>query len=83
MLFLIAESILVKSSEEDSGKAQPIIEEKMDNIKTFGTLQAGGFIQTKSETVDAIKKEKKELYNRIMAFDFEKQLENQVEEAGM
>lgn len=71
---LIAGSIRAKLSEEDSGKAQPIIEENMDNVKTFVTLQAGGFIQTKSETVDAIEKAENELYDRIMAFDFENQL---------
>ncbi len=71
---LIAGSIRAKLSEEDSGKAQPIIEENMDNVKTFVTLQAGGFIQTKSETVDAIEKAEKELYDRIMAFEFENQL---------
>lgn len=71
---LIASSIRAKLSEEDSGKAQPIIEEKMKGVETFVALQASGYIQTKSETVDAIEKAEQELYNRIMAFNFENQM---------
>ena len=71
---LIAGSIRAKLSEEDSGKAQPIIDENLNGIKTYISLQAGGYIQTKGETADAIEKAEKELYDRIMAFDFEKQL---------
>lgn len=71
---LIAGSIRAKLSEEDSGKAQPIIEENMNGVKTFVSLQASGYIPTKTETVDAIEKAEEEIYNRIMAFDFENQL---------
>jgi len=71
---LIGGSIRAKLSEEDSGKALPIIEENMEGIKTFISLQASGYIPTKTETVDAIEKAEEELYNRIMAFDFESQL---------
>lgn len=71
---LIAGSIRAKLSEEDSGKAQPIIEEKMKGVETFVALQATGYIQTKSESVDAIEKAEQELYNRIMAFDYENQI---------
>lgn len=71
---LIAGSIRAKLSEEDSGKAQPIIEENMNGVKTFVSLQASGYIPTKTETVDAIEKAEEELYNRIIAFDFENQL---------
>lgn len=71
---LIAGSIRAKLSDEDSKKAQPIIEEKMEGVDTFVALQASGYILTKSEEVDAIQKAEKELYDRIMAFDFENQL---------
>lgn len=71
---LIAGSIRAKLSEEDSAKAQPIIEENMNGVKTFVSLQASGYIPTKTETVDAIEKAEEELYNRIIAFDFENQL---------
>ncbi|MGB6094603.1 MAG: hypothetical protein WBF83_12660 [Moheibacter sp.] len=71
---LIGGSIRAKLSEEDSGKAQPIIDENLKGVETFITLQAGGFIQTKGETVDAIEKAEEVLYNKIIAFDFENQL---------
>lgn len=71
---LIAGSIRAKLSEEDSGKAQPIIEEKMNGVETFVALQANGYIPTTSESANAIENAEKEIYNRIMAFDFENQL---------
>lgn len=71
---LIAGSIRAKLSEEDSNKAQPVVEEKKDGVKTFVTLQAGGYIPTKTETVDAIQKAEDELYNIIVSFDYENQL---------
>lgn len=71
---LIGGSIRAKLSEEDSKKAQPIVEENMDGIKTFVTLQAGGYIPTKSETADAIQKAEEELLDRILAYDYENQI---------
>ncbi len=71
---LIGGSIRAKLSEEDSKKAQPIVEEDMDGIKTFVSLQAGGYIPTKSETADAIQKAEEELINRILAYDYENQI---------
>ncbi len=68
---LIAGSIRAKLSEEDSGKAQPIIEENMDGVKTFVSLQAAGYVPTKSETVDALQRAEQELYDRIIAFGYE------------
>ncbi len=70
---LIAGSIRAKLSEEDSGKAQPIIDENLNGIKTYIALQAGGYIQTKGETANALEMAEQELYNRIMAFDSENQ----------
>lgn len=71
---LIAGSIRAKLMEEDSNKAQPIIEENMKGVDTFVALQASGYIPTTSETVDAMEKAEQELYNRIMAFDYENQI---------
>ncbi len=71
---LIAGSIRAKLSEDDSKKAEPIIEEKMYSVATFVSLQASAFILTKTETVDAIQKAEQELYDRLMAFDYENQL---------
>ncbi|NLA49709.1 MAG: CRISPR-associated protein Cas7 [Bacteroidales bacterium] len=71
---LIASSIRAKLSEDDSKKAEPIIEEKMGSVATFVSLQASAFILTKTETVDAIQKAEQELYDRLMAFNYENQL---------
>lgn len=71
---LIGGSIRAKLSEEDSGKALPIIEENMEDVKTFVSLQASGYIPTKTESIDAIEKAEQELFERIMDFDFENQL---------
>lgn len=71
---LIAGSIRAKLSEEDSKRAQPIIEEKMTGVETFVTLQADGYIQTKSETADALENAENVIYNRIISFDYENQI---------
>lgn len=71
---LIAGSIRAKLSEEDSGKAQPIVDEALKGVETFVTLQAGGYIQTKSETADALERAEQVLADKILAFDFESQL---------
>lgn len=71
---VIAGSIRAKLSEEDSNKAQPIIDESLKNVETFITLQAGGYIQTKSETADALDRAEKALIDRMMSFDYENQI---------
>jgi hypothetical protein len=71
---LIAGSIRAKLSEEDSKKADPIIDESLKGVQTFVTLQAGGFIQTKSETADALEKAEAELIRLMTAFDYENQI---------
>ncbi len=70
----IAGSIRAKLSEEDDRKALPIIEETMNGVDTFVTLQAGAHILTKSETADALENAEQALVDKIMAFDFENQL---------
>lgn len=70
----IAGSIRAKLSEEDSKRAQPIIEEKMTGVETFVTLQASAFIPTTSETMEALDNAENEIYNRIIGFDFENQI---------
>lgn len=69
----IAGSIRAKLSEEDSNKAQPIVDESIKGVDTFISLQAGGFIQTKGETVDALEKAEKKLIELMTAFDYENQ----------
>lgn len=70
---LIAGSIRAKLSDEDSGKAQPIIDESLKNVETFITLQAGGYIQTKGETADALERAEQALIDKMLAFDYENQ----------
>ena len=70
----IAGSIRAKLSEEDSGKAQPIIDENIDGVDTFITLNAGAYLHTKSEAADALDKAEKKLVEMMMGFEYETQL---------
>lgn len=71
---LISGSIRAKLSEEDSKKADPIIDENLKGVETFITLQAGGFIHTKGEKADALEQAEQKLIDLMMAFDYENQL---------
>lgn len=70
---LIAGSIRAKLSEEDSGKALPIIDENMQGVDTFITLQTGGYIQTTGETADALDKAEEKLIKLLSNYDYENQ----------
>ncbi len=71
---LIGGSIRAKLSEEDPGKAVPIIDEALKNVDTFISLQAGGYILTTGEQADALEKAEQRLVDLMMAFDYEKQV---------
>ncbi len=71
---IIAGSIRAKLSEEDSRRAEPIIDESLLNVETFIALQAGGYVHTKGETADALERAEQALIEKISAFDFENQL---------
>jgi len=71
---LIAGSIRAKLSEEDSKKADPIIDENIEGVETFVTLSAGGYVHTKSETVDALQKAEEKILNQILTFNHENQI---------
>ena len=71
---LIAGGIRAKISEEDSRKADPIVDESIKGIDTFVTLQAGAYIQTKNEKVDALENAEQKLIELMTAFDYESQL---------
>lgn len=71
---LIAGSIRAKLSEEDSDKANPIIDESLGGVDTFITLQAGGYIQTKGEKADALQKAEEHLIKLLSDFDYENQI---------
>jgi len=70
---VIAGSIRAKLSDEDANKAIPIIGDSGSDVNVFVTVQAGGYIQTKSESINALKDAKKEIYDRIIGFDYENQ----------
>lgn len=71
---LIAGSVRAKLSEDDSKKADPIVDESINGVDTFVTLQAGAYIHTKSEKVDALEKAENLLIELMSAFDYENQL---------
>lgn len=71
---LIAGSIRAKLSEEDSRKADPIIDESLAGIDTYITLQAGGYIHTKGEKSDALQQAGQKLIDLMSAYDYENQL---------
>jgi len=69
----IAGSIRAKLSEDDSKKADPIIDENLKSVETFITLQAGAFVHTKGEKVDALENAEQHLIDLMMAFNYENQ----------
>ncbi|MGY6557703.1 MAG: CRISPR-associated protein Cas7 [Nitritalea sp.] len=71
---LIAGSIRAKLSEENSKKADPIIDENLRGVETFISLQAGGFIHTKGESADALDRAEQALIAKMSAFDYENQI---------
>lgn len=70
----IAGSIRAKLKEEEENKAEPIIEEEMIGVESFVTLSAGGYIRTKKESADALDKAEQSLIDKMLAFDYENQL---------
>lgn len=70
----IAGSIRAKLSEEDSRKADPIIDESLAGVETYISLQAGGYILTKGETADAFERAEQALVEKMLAFDYENQV---------
>ncbi|MEX2336294.1 MAG: CRISPR-associated protein Cas7 [Fulvivirga sp.] len=71
---LIGGSIRAKLSEEDSRKADPIVDESIKNVETFVSLQAGAYLHTKLESGDALEKAEQKLIELMSAFDYENQL---------
>lgn len=71
---LIAGSIRAKLVADDTKKAEPIVDESLEGVETFITLQAGGYLLTTGETVDAMARAEQYLVDQMLAFDFENQL---------
>lgn len=71
----IAGSIRAKLSHEEENKAIPVIEEEMDGVETYVTLSAAGYVLTKKETADALDKAEQSLIDKMLAFDYEYQLQ--------
>lgn len=70
----ISASIRAKLVDMEKKKAEPIVDENIEQIKTFITLQAGGYLITQGETADALKRAEQEIVDQILDFDFENQL---------
>ncbi|MCG8330220.1 MAG: hypothetical protein MI974_21150 [Chitinophagales bacterium] len=70
----IAGSIRAKLKEEEDNKAEPIVEEELDGVESYVTLSAGGYVRTKKETTDALDKAEQSLIEKMLAFDYENQL---------
>lgn len=70
----IAGSIRAKLKEEEENRAEPIIEEEMVGVDSFVSLAAGGYIRTKRETSAALERAEQALIDRMLAFDYENQL---------
>ncbi|WP_025124239.1 hypothetical protein [Myroides odoratimimus] len=71
---LIAGSIRAKLVDDDTRKAEPIVDESIEGVETFISLQAGGYVLTKGETVDAMQRAEQYLIDQMMDFDYENQL---------
>lgn len=69
---MIASSIRAKLTEED--RAEPIIEEALDGVKSFVTLPAAGYIKTNLESAKAMNDAIDYLKSQLNAFDYENQL---------
>lgn len=67
---LIAGSIRAKLSEEDSGKALPIIDETIEGVDTYITLNAGGYIPTKGEKPNAIQLAEQKLIDLMSSYSY-------------
>jgi hypothetical protein len=71
---LIAGSIRAKLSEEDSKKADPIIDESLKGVHTYITLQAAAYIHTKGEKADALEQAEQKLIALMNNFEYDKQI---------
>lgn len=70
----IASSIRARLKEDEENRAEPIIEEDMDDVETYITLAASGYIRTKKESVSALDDAEKSLIKKMSDFDYENQL---------
>jgi hypothetical protein len=71
---LIAGSIRAKLSEEDSRKADPIIDESLKGVHAYITLQAAAYIHTKGEKADALEQAEQKLIALMSNFEYDKQI---------
>lgn len=67
---LIAGSVRAKLSEEDSNKALPIVQEGLNDVDTFITLNAGGYIQTAGEKANALEQAENKLVELISKYQY-------------
>ena len=60
--------------EETRPKVKPIVDTNVDGANTYITLAGAGYFYTNDEDKDALKKAKKDLIDRMLAFDYENQM---------
>lgn len=70
---LIAGSIRATLSDEEYGRANPVIEESLAGVDSFITLQADGYLKNKGVSADALKRAKDHLVSLMASFDYENQ----------
>lgn len=74
----LASSIRAKLINNDEDytrpKAIPIVDDDVDGANTYITLAGAGYVVTDNEDKDALKKAKKDLIDRMLAFDYENQM---------
>lgn len=54
--------------QEDSDRAEPIIDDSIEGVGTFVSLAASGYLRTNLEAVDALDRAEADLTQRIMAY---------------
>ncbi|QZT37676.1 hypothetical protein K5X82_01990 [Halosquirtibacter xylanolyticus] len=70
----IAGSIRAKLKEDETPRAEPIVEEAMPGVDTFISLSADGVVRTTTEQFDAVDKAVASIIERMRAFDYESPL---------
>ena len=74
----LASSIRAKLINNDEDytrpKAIPIVDDDVDGANTYITLAGAGYVVTDNEDKDALKKAKKDLIDRMLAFVYENQM---------
>lgn len=61
--------------KEDEDKVEPIVDDSLEDVGTFITLPAAGYIRTNTESADALDKAEKHLIEMMQSYPYESQLQ--------